>query len=281
MSDLEFSVKLLMPQIWLVYGIISLGGLIIGSFINVIVFRLPKFTLSEVDSSDWPLFVGRSKCPACGFKIRWYENVPVISFLWLVGRCSDCRKPISLRYPLVEILVATFAVLIFWNFGATWEAVARFAFCCLLVALSLIDFDHYFLPDVLSLPAIWIGLFINAFDFLTPAREAILGAAFGWGCLGAINIVYKFVSKQDGIGRGDWKFAAVIGAWLGCSGVFISIIIAFLAGAIVGVALLIRYRGSLKKVVPFGPFLAIGSVVVIFFGPDLTHWYLHWLIQGV
>ena len=280
MSQLELSVRLLSQQEWAVYGIAVLFGLMIGSFVNVVVFRLPKGIPVEADNGKWPILGGRSKCPACGYAIRWYENIPVFSFLWLKGRCSGCRESISPRYPLIEILVATLAVFIVWYFGTTWEAMARFAFCCLLLALTLIDLDHFILPDALTLPAIWVGLFINAFEFLTPAQEAILGAACGWGSFAAINAVYKIISGQDGIGRGDWKFAAAIGAWLGYTDLLSAVFIAFLTGAIVGITVLIGYRGDRRTPVPFGPFLAIGGVIVVFLGPDFLNWYLGWLIHG-
>jgi len=280
MSLLELSMRLQSQQEWVVYGIALLFGLMIGSFVNVIVFRLPKGMPAEGHNGKWPILGGRSKCPSCGYIIRWYENIPVFSFLWLKGRCSSCLDFISPRYPLIEILVGTLAVLIVWYFGTTWETLALFAFCCLLLALTLIDLDNFLLPDALTLPAIWIGLFINAFEILRPAREAILGAVCGWVCFAGINTAYKFISGRDGIGRGDWKLAAAIGAWLGYTDLLSALFIAFLTGAIVGTAILMGNRGDRRTLIPFGPFLAIGGIIVVFFGPNLLNWYLGWLIHG-
>ena len=278
MSQLEHLLHLVSQQDLAVYGIVVLFGLMIGSFVNVVVFRLPKTMLDEPQIGKWPILGVRSKCPSCEYIIRWYENVPVFSFLWLKGQCVNCQTTISLRYPLIEMLVAAFAFLVFSYFGSTWEAMAYFAFCCILLALSLIDFDRFLLPDALTLPAIWIGLFINAFELLIPAREAILGAACGWVVLAAINTVYKFISNRDGIGRGDWKLTAAIGAWLGLNGLLTAVLIAFLLGAIVGIFLLIVSFRNHRAPVPFGPFLAIGGIIATFHGPDISNLYLDWLI---
>jgi leader peptidase (prepilin peptidase)/N-methyltransferase len=178
------------------------------------------------------------------------------------------------------MLVAAVAVLVLWYFGTTWEAMAYFTFCCILLALSLIDLDHFLLPDVMTLSAIWIGLFINAFELLVPAREAILGAACGWVILAAINTVYKLISNRDGIGQGDWKLAAAIGAWLGLNGLLSTVLIAFLFGAIVGILLLVVSFRNRRTHVPFGPFLAVGGIIATFHGPDISNLYLEWLMHG-
>ena len=280
MSQLEHLLHLVLQQDWVVYGIVVLFGLMIGSFVNVVVFRLPKNMLDEPQIGKWPILGVRSKCPSCEYTIRWYENVPVFSFLWLKGRCTNCQTTISPRYPLIEMLVALFAVLVFWYFGSTWEAMACFTLCCILLTLSLIDLDHFLLPDALTLPAIWIGLFINSFELLASARDAILGAACGWVVLAAINTVYKFISNRDGIGQGDWKLAAAIGAWLGLNGLLTAFLIAFLFGAIVGVLLLAVHFRNRRTAIPFGPFLAVGGIIAIFYGLDISNLYLEWLIYG-
>jgi len=285
MSQLELSLHLLVQHEGPVYAIAALFGLMIGSFVNVVVFRLPKSISSaaatETHCGHWPMLGARSKCPSCKRAIRWHENIPVISYLWLKGRCSGCHEVISPRYPLVELLVGALAVLIIWYFGLTWEALARFAFCCLLLALALIDLDHFILPDALTLPAIWVGLLINTFALLAPAQEAILGAATGWGCLAVINLLYKLMSGRDGIGRGDWKIAAAIGAWLGFSDLMTALFTAFLIGGLIGIGLLIGHRGGRHSAVPFGPLLAIGGSFAVFLGPDLMNLYLEWVTKGV
>lgn len=284
MIQLEQSVRLLTQYQEAVYALAALFGLMIGSFVNVVVFRLPKQLSADVageaPGSRSPLLGARSKCPACARTIRWYENIPVMSYLWLKGRCSRCRAKISPRYPLVELLVGVLAVVMLWYFGMSWGTLGRFAFCCILLALALIDLDHFILPDTLTIPAIWVGLAINAFEILAPAREAILGAICGWGILAAINLVYKLVSGRDGIGQGDWKFAAMIGAWLGFVDLLTAVSIAFLIGGAVGIGLLIVYRGGRRMVVPFGPLLAMGGFADLFFGPAVVDWYLNWVVRG-
>jgi len=280
MSQLEHLMRLMSQQDWAVYGIVVLFGLMIGSFVNVVVFRLSKSMLAELETGKWSILGARSKCPSCEYTIRWYENVPLLSFLWLKGRCSNCLATISVRYPLIELLVAAFGVLVFWYFGPTWEAMAYFALCCILLALSLIDFDILLLPDALTLPAIWVGLFINSFELLVPAREAILGAVCGWVTLATINTVYKIISSREGVGQGDWKLAAAIGAWLGLNGLLTAFLIAFLFGAIVGVFLLVVCFRNRRAPIPFGPFLAVGGIIAIFYGLDISNLYLEWLIYG-
>jgi leader peptidase (prepilin peptidase)/N-methyltransferase len=284
----EQPLRLLLQNVWAVYTMAVLFGLMFGSFVNVMAFRIPQ-GMTEADDHDthahahagrWSLLVGRSKCPACEHVIRWHENIPVLSYLWLKGRCAYCQVKISPRYPAIELLVALFAVLTVWYFGVTGEALARFSFCCLLLTLALIDLDHFILPDLLTLPAIWLGLLLNAFEFLAPAREAILGAACGWGSLAAINLAYRVVSGRDGIGRGDWKLAAAIGAWLGFNDMLTALFLGFFVGGVIGMVFLLAFRGDRRLTVPFGPLLVLGGIVEVFLGPGPMDWYLRWVLNG-
>ena len=243
-------------------------GLCIGSFLNVCIYRLPASR-----SITHP----RSSCPHCGRLIRFYDNIPVLSYLWLRGRCRYCRTSIALRYPMVEILGGWFALGTFLKYGLTLEALIYYVFIAALLAITFIDIDHQIIPDVITLPGIPIGF---AAGFALPATsylDSIWGILVGGGSLLVIAWVYNLVTKKDGMGGGDIKLLAMIGAIIGWKGVLFTIFVASAVGTLSGIIVMLKARKSMKLAIPFGPFLAIGAIAYIFFGPALVLWYFNLL----
>ncbi len=266
-------------QPWLGFGAAILFGLIIGSFLNVAIFRLPRILrLVELDEVGpgvrWTLATPPSRCPTCGHRLPWYQNIPIISYLALRGQCAACEVQIPLRYPAVELLTAGLALVCLWRFGLAPGTPLAFLFCALLLVIAYIDLDTYVVPDRLTLPGIWLGLGINAFDLFAVAENAILGAVAGYTTLGLINATYKLMARREGIGPGDWKLAALIGAWIGLEGLVGALICAFALGGLVGIGLILAAGRGPRSVVPFGPFLAAGGLVALLFGADLVDWYI-------
>ena len=241
-------------------------GLCIGSFLNVCIYRLP---------AGKSIVHPPSSCPGCDNLIRWYDNIPVLSWLILRGRCRHCQTSISMRYPLVELLTGGFAMIVWMRYGLAWPTVVYFIFISALLTITFIDIDHRIIPDVISLPGIPIGF---AASFLLPHTtwmDSIIGILTGGGCLLAIAWGYQLITGKDGMGGGDIKLLAMIGAFLGWKGVLFTIMAASFTGTLIGVVIMIRARKGMKLAIPFGPFLAIGAISYIFFGPQLIEWYLY------
>ncbi len=244
---------------------VILLGLCIGSFLNVCIYRLP---------SERSIVHPASACPACGTPLRWYDNIPVISYLLLRGRCRACKAGISFRYPMVEMLSALFALAVFLRFGPRAESLVFFVFIAALLVITFIDIDHRIIPDVISLPGIPIGF---AASFLLPQvswHASLLGILIGGGSLFAIAWGYRLLTGKDGMGGGDIKLLAMIGAFIGWHGVLFTIMAASFTGTLAGLLVMIKNRKNMKLAVPFGPFLAIGAILYIFFGPQLIEWYM-------
>jgi leader peptidase (prepilin peptidase)/N-methyltransferase len=244
-------------------------GLCIGSFLNVCIYRIPA-SLSIVSPG--------STCMACGQPIRFYDNIPVISYLLLQGRCRHCKTPFSLRYPLVELLSGLFALGAFLRWGLTAEALIYYILICALVVITFIDIDHYIIPDVISLPGIPAGVIAA---FLLPdmtVKASVIGLLLGGGTLFAVAWTYERITHKEGMGGGDIKLLAMIGAFLGWKGVLVTLFTGSVVGTIAGGAMMLATRSSLKLKIPFGPFLAIGAMVFIFFGDQLIHWYWNGLL---
>lgn len=245
-------------------------GLVIGSFLNVCIYRLPQ-GLSVV--------VPRSHCPQCGRFIHWYENIPVLSYLMLGGRCHHCRKHISLRYPLVEGLTGLLSFLAMWKFGLG-PAYGLYFLCLIapLIVVAFIDLDHRMIPDFISLPGIAAGmlttLLVNDLPLTAALLRSLWGILAGGGSLFLISWVYEKLRHQEGIGGGDVKLAAMLGAFFGWKGVFVILLLSSLLGSITGILLMIVLRKGLKLAIPYGPFLAGGALVHLFVGPELIQWYL-------
>lgn len=251
----------------LLYTGVALLGLIIGSFLNVVIYRL-----SIQQNLYWP----RSNCPLCHHPISILDNIPILSYLILRGRCRACHGHISWRYPLVEGLTAILSVFVVWVLGHEWQAVFALFFVWGLIALTFIDFDKQILPDTLTLPLLWLGLVINCFSgFVTP-QDAILGAAMGYLSLWSVYWIFKLLTQKEGMGYGDFKLLAAIGAWLGWQVLPLVILMASLLGCIVGFAGILCYGRDKNVPIPFGPYLAIASFIALLWGKTMIDWYVRY-----
>ena len=253
---------------YLIEMFIFLMGLCIGSFLNVCIYRLP-----ESKSIVHP----RSMCPNCDTLIPFYDNIPLFSYLWLKGQCRRCKVKISMRYPMVELLGGLVALGTYLRFGLTIETLIYYVFIAALLVVTFIDLDHRIIPDVITLPGIPICF---AASFALPDityKDALLGILIGGGSLFLVAWVYTLLTKKEGMGGGDIKLLAMMGAIVGWKGVLFTIFIASLVGTLAGFAVMLQSRKGMKLAVPFGPFLSIGSITYIFFGTELVTWYLNLL----
>ena len=262
-------------------------GLAIGSFLNVVIYRLPKMMQREwqnnclelqgqpiADLKQYSLVKPRSACPLCGHMISALENIPVISYVILKGQCRTCKAPINPRYPLVEALTGILFGIISWKFGFTTNALFAAIFTSALIALTFIDFDTQLLPDDITLPLLWIGLVFNLNTGFTDIKSAIMGAVTGYLALWFIYWLFKFVTGKEGMGYGDFKLLAAIGAWFGWQLLPAVILLSSLLGAVVGIGLIFLTKRGREIPMPFGPFLAIGGFAALFFGTQIAHSYL-------
>ncbi|MBT3804070.1 MAG: prepilin peptidase [Desulfobacula sp.] len=241
-------------------------GACIGSFLNVCIYRIPE---------NNSIITPGSFCPACKKGIPFYCNIPVLSYLFLKGRCKFCHEPISIRYPLIEILAGMFAVVLFYKFGIGQVMIYWFIFTSVLITISFIDIDHQIIPDVISLPGILV--FASSFYFLPEMtlKNTLLGIVAGGGSLYAVAFLYYLLKKQEGMGGGDIKLLAMIGAAIGIKGVFFTIFAGSLLGTFFGLLIMIYTKIADSKLkIPFGPFLSMGAILYIFFGEQLILWYL-------
>lgn len=273
-------------------------GLIFGSFLNVVIHRLPKMLMREW-SHDCINFLGEqdenftykkttaitpynlalpaSSCPNCHHKITVFENIPVLSYIFLKGRCSECKTGISIRYPLIELLSGVLTLIVVLHFGLTLQALFALLLTWNLIALSGIDFDHQYLPDSLTLPFIWLGLFLNSFNLYTDINSAVIGAIAGYLSLWSIYHLFKLITKKEGMGFGDFKLLAVFGAWFGWQSLAAIIMLSSIAGAIIGIALILFKNQSLGKKIPFGPYLAIAGWIFMLWGEKINSIYLQYV----
>jgi leader peptidase (prepilin peptidase) / N-methyltransferase len=259
-------------------------GLLIGSFLNVVIHRLPKMLeaqwAAECHQLQHPdqeppkqpafnLVTPRSQCPHCGHQIRWFENIPVLSYAFLGGKCSKCTTSISLRYPLVEVFTGALYAYCAWRWGWSWQTAAWCTFCTALVALTFIDWDTTLLPDDITLPLVWLGLIVAALR-LNPEvglTASLWGAVAGYLSLWSVYWLFKLITGKEGMGYGDFKLFAALGAWFGWQALIPIILLASVIGAVVGIALKMKSQLREGGYVPFGPFLAGGGFVSLFFGP--------------
>jgi leader peptidase (prepilin peptidase)/N-methyltransferase len=239
-------------------------GALIGSFLNVCIVRLPE---------ERSIVRPRSHCPSCGHEIAWYDNVPVLSYVLLRGRCRGCRARISPVYPVVELLTGALAVALWMRLGPTMAFAGYFVFAAALVTVTFIDLDHRIIPDVISLPGIVIGLAVSFVSPLVTPLDSLLGVVVGGGILLAIAYAYQAIRGQEGMGGGDVKLLAMIGAFLGWQSVFVTLMLASLIGSVIGVALMLYQRADAKLAIPFGPFLAGGALISLFFGDRILAFY--------
>jgi leader peptidase (prepilin peptidase) / N-methyltransferase len=275
-------------------------GLVVGSFLNVVIYRLPVMldrqwrqqcadfsgesaaaTLPAGSPPRFNLVVPRSACPACRAPITAWQNVPLISWVFLRGRCANCGKPISVRYPMVEALTGVLSALIAWKFGFGWPALAAMVLTWFLIALTFIDIDHQLLPDSLTLPLLWVGLFLSLWaaqaggaPVPVAPRSSLIGAMAGYVSLWSVYHLFRLITGKEGMGYGDFKLFAALGAWLGWQTLLPIILIAAAAGAIIGIVM-ITIRGQNRSTpIPFGPFLAAAGWLMLMYGDRLVGSYL-------
>lgn len=261
-------------------------GLCIGSFLNVVIYRLPKMLErdwyrqcaelrgeSAPEDAPYNLVVPRSSCPKCHHQITALENIPIISWLFLLGRCRQCKTSIPIRYPLVELMGGALAGIAFWYFGMTWQALAACILLWMLLALTFIDFDTQLLPDDLTLPLLWLGLIANLFGLFAPLADAVIGAIAGYLTLWTVYWAFKLLRGKEGMGYGDFKLLAALGAWLGWQALLPIILFSSLIGALFGIMLMIVRGRDHNIPMPFGPFLAFAGAITLFFGQPILAWF--------
>lgn len=270
---------------WLLYLTVTLFSLCIGSFLNVVILRLPKMMQQEwrcqceeflevpekQRKQPPPLSLSKpaSTCPSCGHQIRAWENIPVISWLVLRGKCSSCKAPISPRYPIIEAITAFFSVVTVALLGPTEAALWALLLVWALVALTMIDFDTQLLPDSITLPLLWLGLVLNYFGVLTDFNSAFWGAVAGYLSLWSVYWLFKLVTGKEGMGHGDFKLLAALGAWLGWQLLPAVILLSSLVGAVVGIALMVFKKHGREVPIPFGPYLAAAGLLGLWFGAEI------------
>lgn len=272
---------------------ISLLGLFFGSFLNVVIYRIPlrlqhewrteckEFLEIESSSADNQetappenIFTSRSHCPRCGHLITALENIPVLSYLLLRGKCSECRTRISPRYPAIEILTAILSGLVAWSFGLTPALPFLLILVWSLIALSFIDFDHKLLPDTLLLPILWLGLLVNSQGLITDIQSSLYGAVAGYLSLWFFYQAFKLLTGKEGMGYGDFKLLALIGAWLGWQMLPLVILLSSLVGAVTGILGILILGRNRQLPIPFGPYLSIAGLIALFWGQEIIDGYL-------
>ena len=265
--------------------IVAIFSLAIGSFLNVLIHRLPKMMEADwraqcaelegaavASTGRYNLLVPPSHCPQCKTPLRAVDNIPIASWLALRGKCAHCAARISARYPIVEALTAVLSAIVAWKFGLTWQTALALAFTWTLIALTFIDADTTLLPDDLTLPLLWLGLLANVFGLFVPLRDAVIGAAAGYLVLWSIYWLFKFATGKEGMGYGDFKLLAALGAWMGWKALLPIVLLSSLVGAVVGIALIILARRGREIPIPFGPYLAAAGMIAMLAGDRLTRW---------
>jgi leader peptidase (prepilin peptidase)/N-methyltransferase len=284
-------IELLNASPFIFTGVVFIFTLLIGSFLNVVIYRVPVMMerewreqcaeLTATPASDLPqgkfnLVAPRSRCASCGAMIQAWQNIPVFSYLLLGGKCGSCKARISVRYPIVEASTAILSAIVAWHFGLGWEALMGVVLTLFLVPITMIDFDHQLIPDSIVLPLLWIGLAMSLYypfagsDILfISSREAIIGALAGYLSLWSFYWLFKLVTGKEGMGHGDFKLLAALGAWLGYQYLFTIIMVSAIVGALLGIALIL-FRGRDRQVpMPFGPFLATAGWIVMLYGDEI------------
>jgi len=281
-------ILLLNESPWAFVALASVLGLIVGSFLNVLVWRLPKMLAREWRAQahevlglpaepvgpTYNLMRPNSCCPQCDHGIRPWENIPLLSYLVLKGRCAHCKARISLRYPFTELACGLLSAIVAWHFGVGWQAGAVLLLTWGLLAMSLIDADHQLLPDVLVLPLMWLGLIVNSFALLVPLPDAVWGAVAGYMSLWSVFWLFKLVTGKDGMGYGDFKLLALLGAWGGWQIVPMTLLMASLVGVFAGLILMRVRKAQVSTPMPFGPYLAIAGWIALLWGGQITDIYL-------
>ncbi|NOU20620.1 MAG: prepilin peptidase, partial [Methyloglobulus sp.] len=266
-------------------AVVGLIGLLVGSFLNVVIYRLPVMMqlswrkdcqdylgLASEPQAEEPfnLVLPLSRCPGCNTPIKPYQNIPVISYIFLRGKCANCNNPISLRYPIIEAFTALTSVIIAWHFGFTPQTGFALLLTWSLIALSFIDIDHHLLPDSITLPLLWLGLFLSMFGLFADSHASIIGAIAGYLVLWGVFHLFKLLTGKEGMGYGDFKLLALFGAWLGWQSLPIIILLSSLVGAVIGIAMIIFFRHGRNTPIPFGPYLAAAGWIALIWGNDIN-----------
>jgi len=282
----------------MVCGII---GLLIGSFLNVVIYRLPvmlerdwheqcvefleeeavdKVTLPKKEETQkrFDLISPSSHCPKCNHKIRAWENIPVFSYLLLGRKCHQCHTPIPFRYPFVELLTGVLSFVVAWHFGFNEQAAAALFLTWTLIALSFIDYDTQLLPDVITIPMVWVGLLLSLGVVYVDPATSIIGACAGYLSLWCVFQLFKLITGKEGMGFGDFKLLAVLGAWFGWKMLPVIILLSSFAGAVIGISLILLKQQNKDKPIPFGPYLAIAGWIAMLYGDELIDYYVHFAV---
>jgi leader peptidase (prepilin peptidase) / N-methyltransferase len=286
-----------MAQLDLLFGspvlfsaLVGLTGLLVGSFLNVVIYRLPimmqqswrkdcqeylGLDAEPLAAEPFNLVLPLSRCPGCGTPIKPYQNVPVISYLFLKGKCANCGKTISPRYPIIEAFTAATSIVVAWHFGVTPQTGFALLLTWSLIALSFIDIDHQLLPDSITLPVLWLGLFLSLFEMYTDSHASIVGAIAGYLILWSVFHLFKLATGKEGMGQGDFKLLALFGAWLGWQSLPSIILLSSLVGAAIGIAMIVFSRHDRNTPIPFGPYLAAAGWIALIWGHDINQFYLN------
>lgn len=272
----------------LLITLVFILGLMVGSFLNVLIYRLPVMMQTgwrrecleylqmpaEAQGETFNLLLPGSRCPACKNEIKAYQNIPVLSYLWLRGKCGHCGASISLRYPLIEAFAGVCSALVAWHFGYGLPLLFGLLLTWSLIALSFIDIDHQLLPDSITLPILWLGLFLSLFQIFTDSHASIIGAVAGYLSLWSVYHLFKLLTGKEGMGYGDFKLLALLGAWLGWQYLPLIIILSSLVGALIGIAMIAFRQHDASRPIPFGPYLAAAGWLALIWGNDLNQLYL-------
>ncbi len=284
---LDLFISLFEQQQVLYLGTLFVVGAVVGSFLNVVIYRLPVMMQREwrhdclefleqpaaPEEEKFNLNTPRSRCGNCGHQITALENVPMISYLVLGGKCSDCKARISLQYPLVELFTAIISVVVGWHFGVSLQALAALFLSWCLIAASGIDIGHKLLPDSITLPLLWLGILLSLFDVFIGLEASVIGVMAGYMSLWIVFMLFKVVTGKEGMGYGDFKLLAMLGAWLGWKPLFVVILTSSLVGATVGITLIVLGKTERSTQIPFGPYLAAAGWITLMWGNELMRFY--------
>ena len=268
---------------WLL-PLVFVFALTVGSFLNVVIHRIPVMMQrewdamanddAEEDRETYNLSLPASACPTCDHKIRWYENIPLLSYAFLKGKCSECSSSISLRYPFVELLSAITVTYTFYLYGINEISLLAAFFTWALICLIFIDIDHQLLPDRITLPLLWLGLFANTFNIFTSLESAVYGAIAGYLSLWSVYWAFKLLTGKEGMGYGDFKLLAALGAWVGIAQIPLIILLSSVVGTIFSIIMIVRKKQDQQTPIPFGPYLAIAGWIALLWGSEITNFYL-------
>ena len=276
---------------WAFLGFAFILGLLFGSFLNVVIYRLPLMMQrewrgdclefleqpAEPEQERFNLVVPRSRCGHCGHQISALENIPLVSYAVLGGKCASCKTPISLQYPLVELFTGLVSLWVAWHFGPTPQTLFALVFSWSLIAASGIDIGHKLLPDSITLPMMWLGILLALFDVFVDLESSVIGAMAGYLSLWSIYILFKLLTGKEGMGHGDFKLLAMLGAWMGWKMLFVIVLTSSLVGAVVGISMILLKQTSRRTQIPFGPYLAAAGWIALLYGEQLNRWYFSFL----